>query len=88
MSRTAQAEILRSKTMITVGEMAAGAAHEMNNPLAVISGRSQLLKDQPTIVDLLSGFRVLDTELEHIYFGCDLARRWARWYVVAERAPA
>jgi signal transduction histidine kinase len=41
--QTAQNEILRSRTLITVGEMAAGAAHEMNNPLAVISGRSQLL---------------------------------------------
>jgi signal transduction histidine kinase/HD-like signal output (HDOD) protein len=46
--QTAQAEILRSRTMITVGEMAAGAAHEMNNPLAVISGRSQLLASQLT----------------------------------------
>jgi signal transduction histidine kinase/HD-like signal output (HDOD) protein len=46
--QSAQAEILRSKTMITVGEMAAGAAHEMNNPLAVISGRSQLLSSQLT----------------------------------------
>jgi signal transduction histidine kinase len=44
----AQNEILRSKTIITVGEMAAGAAHEMNNPLAVISGRSQLLASQLT----------------------------------------
>jgi signal transduction histidine kinase len=44
--QSAQAEILRSRTMITVGEMAAGAAHEMNNPLAVISGRSQLLSQQ------------------------------------------
>lgn len=44
--QNAQAEILRSRTMITVGEMAAGAAHEMNNPLAVISGRSQLLASQ------------------------------------------
>ncbi|HET6250695.1 MAG TPA: HDOD domain-containing protein [Tepidisphaeraceae bacterium] len=42
----AQSEILRSRTMIAVGEMAAGAAHEMNNPLAVISGRSQLLAQQ------------------------------------------
>lgn len=42
----AQAEILRTRTMTTVGEMAAGAAHEMNNPLAVISGRSQLLAGQ------------------------------------------
>ena len=44
----AQGEILRSRTMIAVGEMAAGAAHEMNNPLAVISGRSQLLAQQLT----------------------------------------
>ena len=44
--QSAQSEILRSRTMITVGEMAAGAAHEMNNPLAVISGRSQLLSQQ------------------------------------------
>jgi signal transduction histidine kinase len=46
--QTAQNEVLRSKTLITVGEMAAGAAHEMNNPLAVISGRSQLLSSQLT----------------------------------------
>ncbi len=44
--QSAQNEILRTKTVITVGEMAAGAAHEMNNPLAVISGRSQLLAAQ------------------------------------------
>jgi len=42
----AQNEILRSRTLIMVGEMAAGAAHEMNNPLAIISGRSQLLAAQ------------------------------------------
>lgn len=46
--QTAQEEIQRSKTIVTVGEMAAGAAHEMNNPLAVISGRSQLLASQLT----------------------------------------
>src|SRR5690606_27256404 len=39
----AQNEILRSKMLMSIGEMAAGAAHEMNNPLAIISGRSQLL---------------------------------------------
>lgn len=45
---SAQNEILRSRTILSVGEMAAGAAHEMNNPLAVISGRSQLLTQQLT----------------------------------------
>ncbi|MFT3785785.1 MAG: ATP-binding protein [Tepidisphaeraceae bacterium] len=39
----AQEEIMRARMLASVGEMAAGAAHEMNNPLAVISGRSQLL---------------------------------------------
>lgn len=38
-----QEKLLRSESMARLGEMAAGAAHEMNNPLAVISGRAQLL---------------------------------------------
>jgi signal transduction histidine kinase len=46
--QSAQNEIIHSRMMISVGEMAAGAAHEMNNPLAVISGRSQLLAAQLT----------------------------------------
>ena len=42
----AQDELARSKALAALGEMAAGAAHEMNNPLAIISGRSQLLARQ------------------------------------------
>jgi len=38
-----QRELLQKRTLATVGEMACGAAHEINNPLAVIVGRSQLL---------------------------------------------
>ncbi len=38
-----QDKLLRSESMARLGEMAAGAAHEMNNPLAVISGRAQIL---------------------------------------------
>jgi signal transduction histidine kinase/HD-like signal output (HDOD) protein len=44
--QSAQNEIIHSRMMTSVGEMAGGAAHEMNNPLAVISGRSQLLAAQ------------------------------------------
>src|SRR5439155_10578225 len=44
--QAAQSQLLSTRTMITVGERAAGAAHEMNNPLAVISGRSQLLASE------------------------------------------
>ncbi len=41
--QSAQTEIVRTRMLTSVAEMAAGAAHEMNNPLMVISGRSQLL---------------------------------------------
>ena len=39
-----QAEVARMRSLAMVGEMAAGAAHELNNPLAVISGCAQLLQ--------------------------------------------
>jgi signal transduction histidine kinase/HD-like signal output (HDOD) protein len=38
-----QEELARTRSVAMVGEMAAGAAHELNNPLAVISGRAQML---------------------------------------------
>ena len=39
----AQDRLARDRALVAVAEMAAGAAHEMNNPLMVISGRSQQL---------------------------------------------
>ena len=39
----AQRELVQKRSMAAVGEMACGAAHEINNPLAVVVGRSQLL---------------------------------------------
>jgi putative nucleotidyltransferase with HDIG domain len=42
----AQAELLRTRSLTMIAAMAAGAAHELNNPLAVISGRAQLLARQ------------------------------------------
>lgn len=43
----AQREVARVRSLAMVAEMAAGAAHELNNPLAVISGRAQMLKNAP-----------------------------------------
>ena len=40
---TAQREVAEAQSMKRLGEMAAGAAHEMNNPLTVISGRAEQL---------------------------------------------
>jgi len=39
-------KLLESRCLAALGEFAAGAAHELNNPLAIISGRAQLLRDQ------------------------------------------
>jgi putative nucleotidyltransferase with HDIG domain len=39
----AQRELLQKRSLAAVGEMACGAAHEINNPLAIIVGRSQFL---------------------------------------------
>jgi len=43
-----QDRLLRNASLVRLGEMASGAAHEMNNPLAVMSGRGQLLATRLT----------------------------------------
>lgn len=43
----AQGEAARMRSLAMIAEMAAGAAHELNNPLAVISGRAQMLQSRP-----------------------------------------
>lgn len=46
--RQARAELAKQQSLAGLAEMAAGAAHELNNPLAVISGRAQLLLEAET----------------------------------------
>ena len=41
-----QSQLLRTRSLQAIAEMAAGAAHELNTPLAVISGRAQQLGDR------------------------------------------
>ncbi|HSV26696.1 MAG TPA: HDOD domain-containing protein, partial [Sedimentisphaerales bacterium] len=43
--RQAQKTITDANALVSLAEMASGAAHELNTPLAVISGRAQLLLD-------------------------------------------
>jgi signal transduction histidine kinase len=45
LAQTQQA-LAQAGALAIIGEMAAGAAHEMNTPLAVISGRAQLMRER------------------------------------------
>lgn len=47
-----RSELLRSRTLSMIAEMAAGAGHELNSPLTVISGRAQMLQDVVTDPEL------------------------------------
>ncbi|OQY07832.1 MAG: hypothetical protein B6I25_00755 [Planctomycetales bacterium 4572_13] len=46
--RQMRAELAKRQSLAGLAEMAAGAAHELNNPLSIISGRSQLLLEAET----------------------------------------
>jgi len=44
-----QTQLVQSEKLVSLGQLAAGAAHEINNPLAAILGFSDLLADDATI---------------------------------------
>lgn len=72
----AQRQLAEARAMARLGEMTAGAAHELNNPLTVISGRAQALasrlRDEPdrnaarAIVDAASRLSDLIARLHRI----------------------
>lgn len=47
----ASTAISEARTVAAIGDMAAGAAHELNNPLAVISGRAQIMRTKAASPD-------------------------------------
>jgi putative nucleotidyltransferase with HDIG domain len=52
-------KLIEVRCVAAIGELAAGAAHEMNNPLAIISGRAQLLQDQEPDADKSKALQVI-----------------------------
>ncbi len=43
-----QSQFVQTEKLASLGQLAAGAAHEINNPLAAILGYSELLADEPS----------------------------------------
>ena len=46
-----QTQLVQTEKLVSLGQLAAGAAHEINNPLAAILGFSDLLADDPSLTD-------------------------------------
>jgi len=55
----AQKDLLRIRSLDMIAQMAAGAAHEVNNPLSVISGRAQMMRTKTADEEMQRGLDVI-----------------------------
>ncbi len=62
--KAAQEELCRTRSLAMVAEMAAGAAHELNNPLAVVSGRAELLAGRTGDDKMKKGLEIIIFQAE------------------------
>jgi two-component system NtrC family sensor kinase len=63
---SAQAEVVRSERLATVGQLAAGVAHEVGNPLSAIMGLVELLDDDLDQAERHDTVRRIQAELARI----------------------
>ncbi|MFP5238922.1 MAG: HDOD domain-containing protein [Acidobacteriota bacterium] len=59
-------KLLKTQRLAAVGQLAAGAAHEINNPLAIISARAQLMAMRATDEATKKGLRQMVDQIDRI----------------------
>lgn len=65
----AQAQLVRSEKLATVGQLTASIAHEVNNPIAVIQGNLDLLREQlpaPVRAQVAAELKLVDEQIERM----------------------
>ena len=58
--KAAQETLVRGATLRAVGELAAGAAHHLNNLMAVVLGRTQLLLHKNRVPEMVPSLRTIE----------------------------
>ena len=71
-----QSSVTRTRSISMIAQMAAGAAHELNNPLAVISGRAQMVRSQTEDPEIA---RATETIVEHAQRATDIVTELVRF---------
>lgn len=66
--RDAQRQLVMSEKLAAVGELTAGVAHEINNPVAVIQGNLDVLREVlgPAVDPVRKEMRLMDVQVERI----------------------
>ncbi|MBN1909452.1 MAG: HAMP domain-containing histidine kinase [Pirellulales bacterium] len=60
-------ETLEAEKLAAMAEFAAGAGHEINNPLAVIAGRAQLFLQEETDSERRRGLALINAQAKRVY---------------------
>jgi len=66
--KAAQAQLVKSEKLATVGQLTASIAHEINNPIAVIQGNLDLMRELlgPHAQTVSAELRLLDQQIERM----------------------